>query len=125
MIERTKPPNRSRRVESDDLLVLDDGVAYYPHAGEWVEFKGRPSVGLYLDIMESGRTSDNLKLIADKIAAWNWTDDDGNPYESPPTLETLKSLPAEEIAWLITRVRLDLKSNSKNGIAPSTPALTE
>lgn len=50
MTEQTKPP--SRRVESDGFVFAQDGVEYHPHAGEWLEFCGRPSIGDSLRLMK-------------------------------------------------------------------------
>jgi hypothetical protein len=58
-----------------------------------------------------------------QIRAWDWTDDNGQPYESPPTVETLLSLPSEEIGWLIQNAgspATRTEEAAKNGSSPST-----
>jgi len=44
---------------------------------------------------------DVVGKLAGRITAWTWTDDDGEPYESPPSAETLMMLSFEELGWLI------------------------
>ena len=50
MSEPTKAP--PRRVPSDDFTTTVGAEEYHPHAGEWVEFIGRPSVGDSLRLMK-------------------------------------------------------------------------
>lgn len=98
-MQRTKPPNKPRRVSAADIKVVEDGETYYPHVGEWVEFRGRVSLGLYLDLMDAGRSRENLQLLLGIIHGWTLTDDNGQPV--PLSLEGLLSLPQEELSWLI------------------------
>jgi len=119
-VQRSKPPVAPRRVSSDDLTVVIGGETYWPHAGEWVEFKGRPNVGLYVKLLDLATTSqDSLKELHKYIVAWNWTDDAGVPYANPPTLETLLEMPAEELKWLLTHAGSDAAAATKNGGTPS------
>ena len=120
MPTNSKPPsNAPRRVVADDLAVNYNGEVYYPHAGEWVEFKGRPSVGLYLRFMEmADASSKGIQELTPHVLAWDWTDDDGKPYP-PPSVEVISGLPPEELKWLLTHASSDA-TPAKNGITPST-----
>lgn len=118
--KQTKPPLEARRVYSDDLSIVIGGETYYPHAGEWVEFKGRPSVGLYVKLLDLATASqDSLHELHKYIVAWNWTDDAGNAYANPPTLETLLEMPAAELKWLLVNAGNDAAIATKNGGTPS------
>lgn len=114
MKERTKPP--VRRVYADDLAVELDGQVVYPHAGEWVEFRGRPTVGQWMSDIEGltfkadlesetgqeallARYRGIIATVAKSIVAWNWTNDAGEPM-APPTAETLRECLFEELTWL-------------------------
>ena len=96
----TKP--KVRRVPSDDCILVQDGEEYAIHAGEWVEFRGRPSMGfftMYLSLQslvqdaanlspqEAGAMAKVANAIGDElarhIAAWTWTDDTGEPLPLP------------------------------------------
>lgn len=100
-----KPPMTPRQVDSDDLAVVVGGETYYPHEGEWVKFKGRPSLGLWLKLRDLGDSHEEAYgLLLQHIHSWNWTDDEGNPYENPPTIATLLSLAKEEFQWLLVKL---------------------
>jgi hypothetical protein len=119
-LTKTKPPTLPRRVFADDLSVVVGGEIYYPHAGEWVEFKGRPSVGLYVKLMDiTSASKESLKELHKYIVAWDWTDDAGQPYVNPPTLETLLDMPPEELKWLLVNAGSDAALPTKNGGTPS------
>lgn len=124
MVTRSKPPASARRIPSDDCTVVVGDEVYYPHAGEWVEYRGRPSVGVALGFMSGPEGSaTSIKLLATEIASWNWTDDEGRPYPSPPTADDLLRLPKEELGWLIGHAEsaapLD-EDARKNASTPST-----
>jgi hypothetical protein len=117
---KTKPPITPRRVYADALCVIVGNEDYYPHAGEWVEFKGRPSVGLYMKLLDMANASkDSLTELLKYIVAWDWTDDSGNAYANPPTLETLLDMPPEELKWLLVNAGSDASITTKNGGTPS------
>lgn len=119
-MERRKPPLKPRRVMADELAVDVDGETYYPHVGEWVEFKGRPSLGLYLEMTKLAESTEGLVRLLQYIHAWTLTDDEGNAY--PLELASLMRMPKEEIAWLLSSCELPgvSESESKNGLTPST-----
>lgn len=118
---RTKPPAKTRTVCADDFTVVVDGETYYPHAGESVTFKGRLSVGLYLELTRLDQAETGLDLLASAITEWSFTDDEGRAYASPPTVEVLKALPAEELGWLIAASRSERKEEEvKNASSPSS-----
>ena len=102
-----KPPTKPRRVMADSLEVVVDGVTYQPHEGEWVEFKGRPTIGLYLALAQLGESAEGLSRLLAQIHDWNLTDDDGACYPRPPTLEALMALPKEELTWLVANASAD------------------
>jgi len=119
-MEKSKPPAVARRVYGDSLSVVYQQEVYYPHAGEYVDFKGRPSVGLYVDLMSMASNTKGMERLASTIVGWNWTDDEGRPYENPPTFETLMLLPTEELKWLLQKAGSDEGAQDPNGITPST-----
>ena len=120
----------ARKVLADELVITVDGVDYHPHEGEYVIFRGTAqTVGEYLDGLElqtiglqgakAEDGGDNLsdselevtrraselfartvEGIAARVVEWDWTDNDDNPYPSPPTAEVIKSLTFEELNWL-------------------------
>lgn len=111
---RTKPPTMARRVSCDDLTVVVGGETYFPHYGEWVEYKGRPSVGLYIKLLGMNSASeDGLKELAKYVTAWNWTDDDNKPYPAP-SAEVFTMLPTDELKWLLI--------TAGNDVAPLVPS---
>lgn len=119
---KTKPPVRPRRIMvDDDLPVIVEGVTYHPHAGEWVEFSTRPSIGLYLELAAMGRSEEGIKRLTELMTAWDWTDDAGRAYPNPPTVDAVGSLPLEEFGWLISNAGSEPKSDPK----VLTPASTE
>lgn len=117
----TKPPLKPRRVPADDITVEAEGVTYYPHRDEWVEFKGRPSVGLALGI-EGGPPEEVFTLLLEVIHDWTLTDDEGEPYDRPPTAAALRRLAPEELTWLRTHASLSRRGeiDRGNAYAPST-----
>lgn len=118
---QTKPPLTPRRVFAADLTVEVGGETYRPHEDEFVEFKGRPSVGLFVTFAQLGDSPEAIELLLEYLVAWNWTDDEGRAYVSPPTRESLLRLPPEELTWLLTHVASEPtpEEASKNGSSSS------
>jgi hypothetical protein len=46
------------------------------------------------------REDAKLERLQRRIVSWTWTDPDGSAYPSPPTVDVLRTLEREEIAWL-------------------------
>lgn len=101
---RSKPPKVTRQVSGDDLAIVIDGETYYPHAGESVTFRGRVPFSLWMRLQDMTNFEEGAALLAQQIEGWDFTDDDGNPYPSPPTVDTLLSLPGDEFKWLIQKL---------------------
>lgn len=130
---RSKPP--VRRVFTDDLAVIVDGETYYPHAGEWVEFRRRLSWDFHLRLMRLQRLqSADLEHLAPEeveqleqlatamvgevarlIHAWSWTDADGQPLP-PPTAEVIAGLEPEEIWWLMVHAAAPLGEAERKNV---------
>ena len=57
---------------------------------------------------DADAASDALRQIFDTLKAsvieWNWTDDRGDAYDNPPTLDALQSLSPDECNYLIGEV---------------------
>jgi hypothetical protein len=135
----TKP--KVRRVPSDDCILVQDGEEYAIHAGEWVEFRGRPSMGfftMYLQLQSLGDAAQAGALTAEEssalgkaaedmgdelarhIAAWTWTDDAGEPMPLPVTGEALDHLDQTEFQWLLAQYLQASGGDRPNGSSPST-----
>lgn len=113
-VKQTKVPQR--RVPSDDFAVVVGGKEYHPHAGEWVEFKGSPSVEETLALLRFGdipstltaEDTPQIKAILEDITAylersivnWNWTASASERYPVPPN-GALRSLSFDEIGYLV------------------------
>lgn len=133
-----KKPNKipPRRVYADDLTIIQDGEEYHPHAGEWVDVRGSTSLASMRlitrvqhlqgmgsedmtaeDIQELDEAIVSLtQYVSGLIAGWNWTDDEGNKYPSPPTAEIIEHLRVEEMWWLMSATREDrTEEQAKNG----------
>lgn len=108
-----------RRIYATDLAVEQEGTTYYPHAEEWVEFTGRPSVGLYIKLVDLGKTPEGLELLHSLMTGWNWTNDVGEPYANPPELDDVYRMSEEELGWLLAYAGRD-RSAVKNESTPST-----
>ena len=119
MPEQSKPPTTPRRIYAADLAVQQAGSTYYPHAEEWVEFIGRPSVGLYIKLVDLGRSPEGLALLHEHMSAWNWTNDAGEPYANPPALDDVYRMSEEELGWLLAYAGRE-PSDLKNASTPST-----
>jgi hypothetical protein len=128
----TKLPRQPYTVSSDDFVVEEDGVEYRPHQGESVTFRGRMTVGDYLNAISLSRFSaeamedadklfgQTIENLANRIVSWDWTGDYGEQLPAP-TAEVLKKLSFEELVWIIGKAngqRTD--DESKNGSSPST-----
>lgn len=116
MASKSKPTKLPpRTVPSDDLVLEIDGVEFRPHGGEQVIFRSKQSVE---DLLTMLRISD-LKITAEDLASgqlllddvygvlsrqivsWDWTDDDGKAYVSPPDTSILRTLDFDELLWLV------------------------
>lgn len=116
----SKPP--PQRIFSDAFEIVQDGTSYYPHAGEWVEYRGHGTVGAYLDGLHAklqmtaaaetptavetlveGAFIRQLEELTRTIVAWSWTDDSGEPLPSPPGIDVLRRMSMEELQWLASR----------------------
>ncbi len=138
----TKLP--SRTVICDDFEVVIGGKRYWPHAGQRLVISGQGSID---DVMlsmglaslqavadltpeEAREAKDTLELMlarsAEAIEAWTWTDNNGNAYESPPTVDVLRRLSPDEIAYINEKVISggEKKDAAKNGSSPSTSRST-
>ena len=128
-----KPPMAA--VDSSSYEIEIDGEKYYPHSEETVTFKSRGSVDTMMTYMtlvnfsqenESADAKANtarlmkelqadglfynlLDYLARNIKSWTWTDQNGDPYENPPSIATLKSLEFTEIFWLMSAQTGDKK----------------
>lgn len=120
MVEKTKPPRLRRVVVGDDLPVVANGEVYHPHAGEWVEFKARPTMELYLEVNRLGETEEAMQRIVELLSEWDWTDDEGNAYTNPPEYKDILKLPPEEFRWLLQHAGAEVKPDSKNFSTLST-----
>lgn len=126
MVEKSKPPIETRRIVVDgDLPQTVNGTVYHPHAGEWIDFNEWPSMGLYIDLKSMGdlngtaeQLNQGVQRLAGLISAWEWTNSRGEPYESPPTAETVKNLPPAEFGWLIAAASRE--PERPNSSTPST-----
>lgn len=123
---QSKPPGN--RVPSDSYQVEVGGVTYYPHVGEWVEYRSAPTISDQLTMIRfagfgelaqqyaqreaagedvggavEAMIGDLLNELASGIRAWNWTDDNGIPYASPPTGGDLAGLSMPELTYLLSR----------------------
>ena len=118
-VKKTKPP--TRKVYADDLVVTVDGEEYHPHAGEYVVFRGKLRLDTLVAAMKLSSigkmdmsdvtmeeaealeetASDLYKDLQRGIQDWDWTDDDGTPYRSPPTKAELSDVGFDEVMWLV------------------------
>lgn len=128
----TKLP--SRTVRADDLVYEIDGEEYRPHEGESVTFRGRIKPDQLLKAVQlrsldlntdadavAAQFAEIRQFVAGFIVAWDWTDDDGSPYLSPPTADTLADLDLEEIGWLLAKVVPERSIEQRGeGSTPST-----
>lgn len=99
----SKPPIET--IGSDDCVVFgDDGTAYHPHEGEFVQVVSGMTVEQYEQITTMGdlgtrlsavkgdpdeeeqvkaiireRFDSLIEALSGKVIAWNWTDDAGRP----------------------------------------------
>jgi hypothetical protein len=112
---KNKPP--VRRVACDSYEVTIGGVTYYPHEGEWAEFRGGPSWQFLRDsaalasvrgsaVKDTDQTDliatiDRLmEFLASRLVAWNWTDDSGKPLP-PPSVDVLQRIDQDEAQYLM------------------------
>ena len=130
----TKPPGL--KVMGDAFVVVEDGVEYHPHAGEWVQYRGQPSIAdiirmAYLDEARAKQAETGADIEAlyaavleetlVSVIAWTWTDDQGERYPSPPTADVLRRLTLAELTYLLGRGRVaETEEAVKNAASPST-----
>jgi hypothetical protein len=118
---RTKPP--LRRVPSDSFKIEVDGVKYYPHYGEWVEFVPVVQLDTLLTAMTlqglqdvdmsnvsaedaaqvNAAFSSVTEDLSRAIVRWSWTGNEDPPVPFPenPAKEDLRRLSLEELMWLV------------------------
>lgn len=114
-----KPPLKP--VDSNSYEVEIDGEIYHPHEGETVTFRSKGSVEammlmsdivamssddenptrIFEELKENGIFYKLIEYLARNITSWTWTDQEGVPYENPPSFDTLKTLDFTEIYWLM------------------------
>ena len=133
------------RVPADDCAVEVDGTTYHPHEGEWIELmpgieagdldalyeiqlaevklnaaSGEPDEDQQTMAILRELVSNMREFLAGRIEAWNWSDMKSRPY--PPldgTVEPLRHLRVEELAWMIAAIRGRTAGQRKNGLRPS------
>ncbi len=112
-----------RLVASDDFTVEFSGRKYRPHKSEWIKLRGQGRMGDTLMVLKLQRlqslggdmtpedadgATEALEQIFNtlesSIVEWNWTDDDGKQYDSPPTMHDLQGLSPKECNYLIGAV---------------------
>lgn len=137
-VARTKVP--AVRFIADDLVVRAGGQEYRPHAGEFAEVEPVATIDDFSLMIRLQRLR-NLKeltaeemdelapvledvahLIVRSVRSWDWTDNRGTSYPSPPDLAVIRSLSFEEMTWLLQAVMgtLTTEKARKNGSTPST-----
>ncbi len=133
------------RIASDDCAVTVDGVACYPHEGEWVELyrlqsvaelqameqmtrltvalqaaQGEPDEAQRSLAIMNAAFGDACACLAGRVVAWNWTDLSGAPLPPPAgNPAVLARLSVEEVSWLLARNAAETAGERKNGSAPS------
>ena len=115
------PPSR---IPSDDCVVhidrvvedgeiIDEGIAYHVHKGEWVELMPARTLAEVMalsDIAASASAGASLRTLcaelSKRVVAWDWTGMDSEPlpqpYHSPDVLEQLTD---DEVMWLLGAVK--------------------
>ncbi len=153
-----------RRIPSDDYDQKDRGEFLHPHEGEAIELIGRSTVGelqatqrfrrasVELNILKGepdaygksleildGVFEDMCRRLAQRITAWDWTDDSGRPLvpwnDEWEDLETGKKRPcarldgspepfralsAPELYYLVDVAQSEAPAERKNGSSGST-----
>ena len=120
-----KPKIPPRKIKSDDCAInvgqgiedgeiVDSGVPYYIHQGEWIEILPVITVAEVMNISRlqnaAGDVSgldENLSLLCEELArrlvAWNWTGLMGEPLDPPNNRpDVLMKLSSDELMWLMT-----------------------
>ena len=142
---KLKPGLAVRRVPSDDcILVQWDGSEYRPHGGEWVEVIPLMRVGetqAFLHLRQAGGRlaaaqgeadeadqvlsitaaafDELITVLGERLIAWNWTDDYGEPLASPHrNVVVLRQLRAAELMWLLTAAQGETAAaEKKDGVS--------
>jgi len=98
----------------EDGEIIDAGIPYYVHQGEWVEVMPVLTVKevMQLSRLQNGSNDpaalgDNLTMLCTELShrliAWNWTDLMGEPMEQPFNRpDVLESLSSDELMWLVS-----------------------
>jgi len=130
----------SKRVPSDDCIVrvgrkiadekiVEEGIAYNIHEGEWIEVIPVRSLRQYFALsrliaggdaqkMESS-LDDLCEQVAERVTAWNWTDMGGNPLPQPyKNPDAIKTLTEDELLYLMSAVQGETPGQRKNASAP-------
>ena len=136
-----KPP--SIKLPSGDFELVVDGVTYKPHEGEWIEASRMQRIGEVVSISQLSRLGvelqalagdedeqarmadlmekhfeDICRVLAERVIAWNWTNDQGNAYP-PPSRDAFQLLRAEELYYLLRVIQGEGPGEQKNGSRPS------
>ena len=95
----------------EDGEIIEPGIEYHVHEGEWVEMLPVLTVREVMNLSsmqkgEGGALGANLEELCDELSKrlidWNWTDIMGEdlpkPYKNP---EVLGRLTSEELLWLV------------------------
>lgn len=137
---RVKSKPVARRVYSDDVVVTIGDEQFYPHVGEYVEFRPGASTGTFqllielqsslprMAEMDSDDRTRFAKLLGDcateislRVRSWNWTDIDDVRLPSPPKPEHIRALDFNEMTWLLANSLGSRNEQArKNGESPST-----
>ncbi len=130
-----------RRVQSDDCELTVDGATYRPHEGEWIEVRGGRTVAeseaihdmhrVMVDLDAASGEPDEAQrvsaimhhyyermigLLADRLLAWSWTDDDGEPLPQPHhNPSVFYRLTDTEAYYLLSAIRGETPGERKNG----------
>ena len=114
------------RLPSDGCAVRVRGRIYHPHIGEWIEsaptftsagvgalrrmaeLPPSPDVDLVASV-----TSELCDVLRGCVAAWNWTDDSGEPYPQPADdPDVFGHLRIGELVYLVSAVNgLEKRNN--------------
>jgi len=109
----------------EDGEITEDGTPYYVHEGEWIEIFSTQNLSETMALIDmknmvaegSGALRKLCHELSQRIVAWNWTDNGGEPLPQPHNdPEALERLTNDELMWLMGAV--DGKETSvdrKNG----------
>ena len=98
----------------EDGEIIDAGIPYYVHQGEWVEVMPVLTVKEVMQLSRLQNGSNNPEALGDnltalcvelshRLVAWNWTDLMGEPMEQPFNRpDVLEGLSSDELMWLVS-----------------------